>query len=327
MKREGVFIMFIYIVLTGFRIGENPQTEISNGIIKASLYLPDTNNGYYRATRFDWAGIISSLEYKGHNYFGKWFEKYRPTLHDAIMGPVDSFEPLNYDETKPGGSFVKIGVGTLTKLSDTLYKAFTTYPIIDPGMWKITMEATKIQFQHILNHKDYPYEYTKIIEFVEGKPEMRISYRLKNKGKQRIETHVFNHNFFVFDHQVVGKGFELTFPENIVCSDKGRGIGDIAEVNENKLKIMRSLAKGESVYCGSLEGINNNSNDYDIKIDCYKTGAGVRIKGNQPISKLVFWCNDKTICPEPYINIDIEPGEEFLWETTYEFYISDETDK
>jgi len=59
MKREGVFILFIYIVLTGFRIGENPQTEISNGIIKASLYLPDTNNGYYRATRFDWAGIIS----------------------------------------------------------------------------------------------------------------------------------------------------------------------------------------------------------------------------------------------------------------------------
>ena len=41
--------------------GEIPQAEISNGMIKARLYLPDAENGYYRATRFDWSGIISSL--------------------------------------------------------------------------------------------------------------------------------------------------------------------------------------------------------------------------------------------------------------------------
>ena len=110
----------------------------------------------------------------------------------------------------------------------------------------------------------------------------------------------------------------MTFTKNI--SGTGRGFGDIAEIHENKLKILRPLSKGESVYSASLEGISNNADDYDIKIKTHKTGTGVRIKGNQPLSKLVFWCNAKTICPEPYIKIKIEPGEEFSWKNTYEFY-------
>src|ERR1035438_1863877 len=49
-----------------------PQALISNGTVHATLYLPDTEKGYYRATRFDWSGIIPSLRYQGHSYFGQW---------------------------------------------------------------------------------------------------------------------------------------------------------------------------------------------------------------------------------------------------------------
>ena len=62
---------------------------------------------------------------------------------------------------------------------------------------------------------------------------------------------------------------------------------------------------------------------FDIRIDNLNTGAGVRIKGDQPLSKLVFWGSSTTLCPETYINIKIEPGEDFNWSYFYEFYISD----
>ena len=71
------FVMLGGIIMSAFHSDESPRADISNGILKARLYLPDTKNGYYMATRFDWSGVISSLEYKGHNYFGQWFEKYR----------------------------------------------------------------------------------------------------------------------------------------------------------------------------------------------------------------------------------------------------------
>ena len=319
----GGFIVIMVAVgsVAGAEAEHYPQADITNGIIKAHLYLPDANHGYYRATRFDWSGIISSLEYNGHNYYGQWFEEYSPTMHDAIMGPVEAFAPLNYNKTNPGGNFVKIGVGVLTKPSDKRYDSFTTYPIVDPGTWKIQKEADKVQFTQELNDEHFSYEYTKSVQLIQGKPEMVLSHILKNTGKRTIETQVFNHNFFVIDNQPTGTGFELTFPENV--SGTGRGIGDIAEIQGNKIIFKRDLVKGESIYCTSLEGINNSVEDFDIKIENRITGAGARMKGDQPLSKVVLWGSSTTLCPETYIDIKIEPGKEFKWKYFYEFFISD----
>ena len=113
-----------------------------------------------------------------------------------------------------------------------------------------------------------------------------LSHILKNTGKHRIETRVYNHNFFVIDNQPTGKGYELIFPVNV--SGTGRGIGDIAEIQGNKIIFKRDLVKGESIYCTSLEGINNSVKDFDIKIENRITGAGARITGDQPLSRLVL---------------------------------------
>lgn len=300
---------------------ENPKATITNGLIKAQLYLPDSENGYYRATRFDWSGVISNLEYKGHTYFGQWFEEYSPTKHDAVMGPVDSFSPLNYSNTKSGENFVKIGVGVLKKPNDKKFSDFNTYPIIDPGNWSIEKKVNKVEFRHNLSYADYSYTYTKSVELLKNKPEMLLSDIIKNTGKKTIETQVFNHNFFVIDEQPTGKDFELIFPKDV--SGTGRGFGEVAEIQGNKIVFERDLVKGESIYCSSLEGINDSVDNLDIKIENIRTGAGARITGNQPLSKLVVWGSSTTLCPETYISIKIEPGEEFRWDYYYEFYISD----
>jgi hypothetical protein len=309
------------LIMSAFHSEEAPRTDISNGIIKARLYLPDTKYGYYAATRFDWSGIFSSLEYNGHQYFGQWFEKYSPIIHDAIMGPVEEFGPLNYDEADTWGTFIKIGVGVLTKPADKEYSSFTLYPIVDPGYWKTEVKEDEVQFTQELNDENYSYEYTKSVQLVAGKPEMVISHVLVNTGKQTIETDVYNHNFFVIDGQPTGPGLALTFPVDI--SGTGRGIGDVAELKGNKVVFTRDLVKGESVFCRSLEGLNDKLVDYDIQIDNLITGAGVRITSDQPLSKMVLWGCSTTLCPEPYIHITIEPGKEFRWSYFYEFYVSD----
>src|SRR3954467_5882671 len=79
-----------------------PEATISNSEIRARLYLPDPQAGYYRATRFDWSGVIASLEWHGHSFFGKWFDRYEAAIYDAITGPVEEFlsngAGLAYDE-------------------------------------------------------------------------------------------------------------------------------------------------------------------------------------------------------------------------------------
>ncbi len=136
---------------------------LSGLVFNAHLYHPDAENGHYRATRFDWSGIISSFENDGHNYLGQWFKKYSPTIHDAIMGPVESFSPLNYDETDPGGNFVQIGVGVLTKPDEKKYNAFNLYPMVNQVKWKTTKETDKVQSTQVPNDDNYSYVYTKTV--------------------------------------------------------------------------------------------------------------------------------------------------------------------
>jgi hypothetical protein len=69
-----------------------------------------------------------------------------------------------------------------------------------------------------------------------------------------------------------------------------------------------------------LLGFGNSAGDYDIKIENRKTGAGVRITGDRPLSDLIFWTVRTTLCPEPYITIRVNPGKETSWRISYQFY-------
>ena len=65
-----------------------PKAVLSNGSVQAVVYLPDTEKGYYRSTRFDWSGVVPCLTYKGHTYFGIWFKHHAnrgtPAYHSEI---------------------------------------------------------------------------------------------------------------------------------------------------------------------------------------------------------------------------------------------------
>ncbi len=303
----------------------NPEAAISNGLITAQLYLPDSEKGYYQATRFDWSGIISSLEYKNHSFFGKWFDKYDPMLNDAIMGPVQEFGPLGYDQAEVGESFVKIGVGSLKKIQEKSYRYAYTYEISNPGKWTVKTNKDKVIFVHELKDESgYSYLYTKIVQLIEGKPHLVLQHSLKNTGSKIIETNVYDHNFFVIDKEPTGSNIEISFPFQVIAKDRGigslKGFGTIANIKGRSIIYNRALNKGEQVYSSGLEGYRKVTEDYNITVENVKSGAGVKITSDQVLDKLVYWSNPSTYCPEPYIKLVAAPGKEVKWKYNYEFY-------
>jgi hypothetical protein len=295
-----------------------PQAEISNGLIQAKIYLPDSREGYYQGTRFDWSGNMPSLKYAGHEFFGQWFTTYSPEIHDVIMGPVEEFTALDYDKTQPGESFLKIGVGFLTKPDEKPYSFARNYPVVDHGKWKVKTESDKVLFIHEIDSKAYSYKYEKSVQLVKDKPELVLIHTLKNTGNRTIETSAYDHNFFVIDNQPVGPGYSITVPFDI--KGTGQGIGELAEIKGRQILFLRNVNNGENVFCSPLEGFNASPQDYDFRIENKAAGAGVRITCDQPIQKLNFWCCYTTLCPEPYIKIKVDPGKEFRWKISYEFY-------
>jgi hypothetical protein len=316
MKKKYYILLGLTLIAMSFT--KFPQAEISNGLIHATIYLPDAKKGYYLGTRFDRSGIIPRLEYGGHNFFGQWFSNYSPEIHDVIMGPVEEFAPLNYEEIKPGGSFIKIGVGVVYKQDDDPYTFSRVYQLLNPGKWIVKKKSDQILFIHDLEDKAYSYHYEKTVSLTKDKPELVLYHSLKNTGSRTIETDVYDHNFFVIDKHPIGPGFVVKLPFNL--RGEGVGFGELAEIQGNQISFLRTIGNGEHAECYSLEGFGPSAADYEIRIENRITGAGVKITCDKPFLKLAFWACPTTLCPEPYIKIKSEPGQEISWTIKYEFY-------
>ncbi|MGD0223182.1 MAG: hypothetical protein ABSF71_12660 [Terriglobia bacterium] len=314
-----------------------PQAEISNGELRARLFLPDIHNGYYRGTRFDWSGVIAAFEYQGHNYYGPWYNRIDPRVHDfqyegaeivastcsGISGPVEEFttnhSALGFDEAPVGGTFIKIGVGVLRKDSAE-YDYVKQYEIVNPGQWKVEAHGDSVDFTQELTDAatGYGYIYHKIVRLVPGKPEMVLEHSLKNTGRRTIQSSVYNHNFLVLDHQAPGPDFSLTVPFQIHSPhppDK-----DLAEIRGNHLVYLTSLANQDVVFAPLL-GFSGSPQDNEIRIENRRVGAGMLIGGNRPLSMLNVWSIRSVLSVEPFIAMTIEPGHEFTWEMSYQYYV------
>jgi hypothetical protein len=302
-------LLFLPILVAS--AAEFPQAEISSGDVRARLYLPDAANGYYRATRFDWAGVMPSLQYKGVEYFGQWFPRYDPKLHDSIVGPVESFDPVGYDGAKPGGTFLRIGVGLLKRLDEKPVNNFYTYEIADGGKWTSKPAKDHVEFTHDLLGV---YLYRKTVRV--DKDKLILEHALKNTGKETIETDVYNHDFYMIAGMPSGPDVTVQFPFEPRATQDLKGM---AAVKGNSVVYTRELQPRESVYT-EMEGFSDAAKEYDIRVENRTAKAGVRQTSDHGMSKLHFWSIRSTVCPEAYTHVKVEPGKEFRWKVVFEFY-------
>ena len=289
---------------------------ISNDTFKISLHTPDRVEGYYRGTRFDWAGVFARIEYKGINYAEPWFESYSPVMHDAVCGPAEEFSPIGIDDVQPGGPFLKIGVGVLEKM-DGEYDRFKLHNILDSGRRTLCVTETSAVFGHFISHDNgYGYEYVKEIA-ITGESSFRISHTLRNTGRKPLKGNVYNHNFYTLGILQTGEARQLDFP----FRPEGDWRAEYSEVGftENGIRFTRNLQKGESVFTGNLhesgKGMTGSPNSFELRDTA--TGCSVKAFCAVPMTKSVFWSNHRIACIEPYIDFDIAPGETLDFDIDY----------
>jgi hypothetical protein len=312
---------------------EFPQAEISNGPITAKIYLPDAKNGYYRSTRFDWSGAVYSLQYKGHEFYGPWFDRIDPKVINwvhqgpeivsgpcsALEGPVDEFAlPLGWDDAKVGGTFIKIGVGVLRK-TEGKYNQYSPYEVLNPGKWTVKKHKDSVEFEQELSDPatGYGYVYRKVVRLTKGKPEMTIERSLRNTGKVEIKSSVYDHNFMVMDKQAPGPDFTFRVPFQISALRPPKK--ELVAVQGNEVVYQKQLS-GQDEAVVLMGGFGDSAKDSAITIENKKVGAGVKIIGDRPLIRELLWSVRTVLAVEPYVAIDVAPGAEFRWSNTLDYY-------
>jgi hypothetical protein len=294
-----------------------PTVVLGNDRIKVTVRTPDAEKGYYRGTRFDWAGVIGPVEFDGKKVFLPWKDKHDPTNNDDITGPCDEFgntTPLNFKEAKAGERFVKIGVGELTKGTDNEYAFWKKYAIAKPGSWEVRSGDNVVTFSQALTTDfGFAYEYRKILRLTQGG--FTLSYALRNRGTKRIVTDVYNHNFFNVAGSSTGKGFGVTFPFTPKPKESKERFAELVAADGPALNFRGELDKG-SIYT-LLDGFGPDAKDARFVLH----GGGVRmsVTGDKPLSKVALWGVKTTLCPEPFLAIDLAPRESMSWQWAYQF--------
>lgn len=297
-----------------------PQTQIENDHVTMKLFLPDPEKGLYRATRFDWSGIIGSLKYKDHEYFGYWKNTHDPKIHEDLTGPAESYNDSGpgFDEAGPGGKFIRIGIGVIEKPDNKPFEIFKTYDIVDHGIWDVEKGKDWIEFKQTLESDiGYGYVYTKRIQLKTDGPGFIMTHVLENTGAKTIKTDQYNHNFFMIDGQLSGPAIHVEFPYDISTENDLR---DAMEIKGKDLRFIKDFAKGESIWM-EFKGYGNAVDDHHVAVKNEKTGAGVRFRVDKPLYKMVFWACQTTYCPENFIMIHVEPGKTDKWTSEYTLFV------
>jgi hypothetical protein len=128
---------------------------------------------------------------------------------------------------------------------------------------------------------------------------------------------MYNHNFLTLDNQPPGPDFTITVPFEL--KPRRAPNKDVGEVKGNQILYVKTL-EGKDRMTTSAQGFSDSSKDYDIRVENRKVGAGVRITGDKPLANLNYWSIKTVLAIEPFIAMNIEPGGEFSWKFTYDYY-------
>lgn len=296
---------------------------------KLTVYTPDPEKGFHRGTRFANSTVLKHLEVGGHTLFGPWKDRHDPLGNDDITGPAEEFgmfDPLGYADAKPGGRFVKIGVGELVKAKDEKYDFFGKYERAGVGKWETVAEPfghpdQGLTATHTLtSDTGYGYRYTKMIVLkpAPGGVELTLSYKLTNTGTKSIRTDVYNHNFFNVDGQPVGPRYRLEFPQPVKPTAESK-FGEAARFAGGTYTFARPLADGESAFGWLTDAAGKplpHAYTFRYAGDGGK-GVTVRAASEAPVSKFQTWSIGRCMCPEPFTPVSVDPGQTKTWATRY----------
>jgi hypothetical protein len=226
---------------------------------------------------------------------------------------------VGWEAAKPGGRFLKIGVGVLKREDEDAYDNYRLYDILDPGKWTVGNNRDSIEFTQELadSSSGYGYIYRKVLLLVKGKPEMVLEHSLKNTGTRPIRTTVYNHNFLVLDNQPPGPPLVVTVPFQIQTQRPPNQ--DLAEIRGNRIVYLKRL-EGRDVVTAPLQGFGDSPKDNQIRIENAKLGAGMEISSDRPLARESLWSIRSVVAMEPFVAIAVEPGAEFSWKFTYRYY-------
>ena len=313
MKNTPSLLIILLIIATSCTNKDNTQTSytLKNEKIEVHIDLPLNN---YQFSRFDWTGKIAAVKYKGIFVSGteKLNHKDSMIYGKGFYNEFGIDRPIDYEDTKEGDYFHKIGIGLLKKEGE--HYQFSHRYEIEPAEYIITKETNKLIIEcSAPKVNGYSYELKKVIELLESG--FVIHYHLRNTGKKTIMTNEYTHNFLAINKEFMGSHYILKFPFQIKPELFGATVNPEEKVVIRQNEITFNATPNEQFFFSNLSG-NENIDAYWELINT-KSKIGISEKASFKTSKVNVWGWKHVISPELFFDLKVGPNQVVQWSRTY----------
>lgn len=296
-------------------VGDWPSASISNGLVTARLALPDDQRGLYRGNRFERAGIIAQLAYRGHTYFLGTPEGHRPLDNGVCYGPAEEwFHALAWRDARVGEPFLKMGVGLYERPAHPLHMWYCAYWPQAILPWTTRIADGTAEFTQVCDGpRGWGYRYIKRLVLEPDRPVLRIEHELTNTGRHIIDGEQYNHNFISLDGLAPQAGYRCDFT---YAPKPAVDISRLARIDGRSLILTAGTVQP---FGFDLTGWSNPLAAQGMSVSCAGTSAQLLISGSAPLAKLFFFCAPDYLSLEPFIRVVVAPGATTSWTRTYTF--------
>jgi hypothetical protein len=248
-------------------------------------------------------------------------------MHDDTAGTAGEFgmgprtgnpPPVGYEEAGRGEPFLKIGVGQLARIAEQSYDYAALYRISRPAAWDIRRDEKGISFtQEDGPVRGHAFRYVKGITLSPTDASLTLSHTLSNTGTRQLRQTHYCHNFIRIDERDVGRDVSLELPFVPELSQV-RGSALVSE--GRRVRLSRDPGPTEEFFA-LVTGFGDGAGENTVLVRA--PGAALRISGDLPLVRFQVWGTGRTICPEPFVALDLLPGEAVTWAIRYDFLESD----
>lgn len=278
---------------------------LSHGDLRVEIETATNRHMDEFGPRFDRTAIVRSVTVSGVEFLGAW-------------GLCDEFGlygngVLGYETADIGGTFVKIGVGTLVRDSAASYHFAHPYPVRQ--LFPVQTETGDKLFA-IVQDSDpaLPTRYRYRKTYTVGADNMlTIQYQLTNTGEHPWTFEHYNHHWFRFRGVEPGPGYQVSTGFSLPDAETKFLLAP------NALRMATPLRKGEAAYYASdLPDAAADTNTLELSVD---GNTIVHYEASFRPARFAVYASDSGFCPEIFKRSELQPAESVNWSATYRFTI------
>ncbi len=289
-----------------------PRLKIERDGWEFVIALPGAN-AYYHGRRFAHSAFVYEATDQGFVFFGTWRDPHKRGTSDDVTGDAGEFgirQTVNFETAPIGGEFLKIGVGHLRRPCEKPYSFSIDYEMVEAGQWTVEHGDYWVETRQQVPVRDgWGYNYSKRIE-IEDRGTFRTTYHLKNTGSKSISTDFYAHNFVVFNREKVSTG------DTVVILADAVPLREPAVIEPRRFRFNgpAQLNRGYHTVFPLPEKL---SGEGIVRVEHGASGATVTISSTAVPYKIEVYAIDKALCPEPFVQVELAPGESMSWSDTY----------